>query len=172
MITPRTGWLLSLLIALVLFGASCAAFPTPAPIPTPTATPMPVYYTVQQGDTLYGIAGRFEINPTILVEVNELTNPDLLQPGQQLLISDRVTVSGRVLPTATPTPPPCVQGCKGPPAECRIKAFRARLDGTPMYVLPGDELYPRVEADLWFCQESEVRQAGYVRWTTSGPATP
>lgn len=159
------------LMAAVLLLAACAGMATPPPTLGPP-TPTPYFYTVERGDTLFGLAARFGIEPALLIEVNELENPELLQPGQQLLISDRVTVSGRVLPTATPTPRPCVQGCKQRSDACPIKAYRARLDGARLYVVPGDDLYPLVEADLWFCREEEVQAAGWVRWTPSGPATP
>lgn len=160
-----------LFAAAFLLLAACANLSTPPPTLGPP-TPTPYFYTVQRGDTLYGLAARFGIEAARLIEVNELENPDLLQPGQKLLISDQVTVSGRVLPTATPTPRPCVQGCKQGNEECQIKAFRARLDGTKLYVLPGDDFYPLAEADLWFCREDEVQADGWVRWTATGPATP
>ncbi len=164
---PFRLWSLS---AAVLLLAACAGMATPPPTLGPP-TPTPYYYTVERGDTLFGLAARFGIEPALLIEVNELENPELLQPGQQLLISDRVTVSGRVLPTATPTPRPCVQGCKQRSDVCQIKAFRARLDGARLYVMPGDDLYPVVEADLWFCREEEVQAEGWARWTPAGPAT-
>lgn len=166
----RCGWF-GLLVWVAAIGSACTTPPPVAP-PTPDATPTPFYYTVQAGDTLTGIAARFGLDPALLALVNELDNPDLLRPGQQLLISDRVTVSGRVLPTATPTPLPCLQGCREPPPDCRIKAFYARLDGLPLYVVPGDVLYPRIEAERWFCREEDARTAGWVRWTPWGPATP
>lgn len=140
------------------------------PVPTSTTTPGPVYYTVQPGDTLWAIAERVGIDPAILARVNELEDPDLLQIGQELLISDRVTISGEVLPTATPTPLPCLDGCPRPPPGCQIKGIIARLDGTRMYLLPDDEPYPRLEADIWFCREEDAVRSGWVRWTVYGPS--
>lgn len=177
-VPPGRRWLpalittlaLSTTLAALLFLAACANVATP-PVTLGPPTPTPHWYTVAKGDTLFGIAKRFDIEPALLIEVNEIDNPNLLQPGQQILISDRVTVSGRVLPTVTPTPRPCVQGCKQRTGECSIKAFRAQLDNMRLYVLPADELYPVVEPDLWFCREDEVQAAGWVRWTPSGPAT-
>lgn len=168
---PASRLRLWALAAAVLVLAACANLATP-PATLGPPTPTPHFYTVEGGDTLFGLAARFGIPPERLIEVNELENPDLLQPGQKLLISDRVTVSGRVLPTATPTPRPCLQGCKKRSEECQIKAFRARLDGARLYALPDDGLYPLAEAELWFCREQDAQAAGWVRWTPAGPATP
>lgn len=137
--------------------------------PTSATTPTPFFYEVQPGDTLWLIARRFNMDIETLIQVNELKNPDLLQPGQRLLISDRVTISGRLLPTATPTPPRCVNGCEKPPPGCDIKAVIARLDGTRLYLLPEDPLYPWRAADLWFCREEDAQRAGWRRWTPYGP---
>lgn len=64
------------------------ATPTPNPTPTarPTPTPTPFVYTVQAGDTLYGIAERFGLTVDDLVQANRLVNPDSLQIGQQITI--------------------------------------------------------------------------------------
>ena len=142
----------------------------PAPQPSPTPTPdRRTFYQVQQGDTLWDIAKKFDTTVERLIEVNELTEPDALVPGQQLLISDKMTISGKLLPTPTPTPIPCTQGCRQAKAGCKVKAYRARLDGYKLYVLPGDAIYATQQADFWFCREQDARAQGWVHWTPSGP---
>ena len=43
-------------------------------------------YRVRSGDTLSGIAQRFGTTVDALVEANGIENPDLIFPGQRLLI--------------------------------------------------------------------------------------
>ncbi|HET8632251.1 MAG TPA: LysM peptidoglycan-binding domain-containing protein [Thermomicrobiales bacterium] len=43
-------------------------------------------YTVRTGDTLWSIADRFGLNPSTVVWANNLTNADVLQVGQNLVI--------------------------------------------------------------------------------------
>lgn len=144
--------------------------PSPIPSPSPTFTPAPVYYTVRSGDTLFGIANRYGVSIDLLIEVNELTQPEKLQPGDRLLISRQETVSGRILPTPTPTPEPCLQGCILRQEGCDIKGIIAKIDGTRLFALPEDEIYNRRQADIWFCRERDAIAAGWTRWTLFGPA--
>jgi LysM repeat protein len=46
----------------------------------------PRRYVVQPGDSLESIAARAGLSPTTLASVNQLDDPDLLQPGSQLEI--------------------------------------------------------------------------------------
>jgi len=163
------------LIIIAWLLSSCrglALNPPVAPTPTVNAsstTPTPQFYVVQQGDTLWAIAKKTGVGVNTLVTVNELKNPDALRPGDRLLISDKVTISGQPLPTPTPTPIPCLLGCIQPPAHCKIKGYQARLDGLKLYVLPEDEIYPLQQADVWFCREQDARNTGWRHWTPSGP---
>jgi len=54
-------------------------------------------YTVQPGDTLAEIAHRFNTTVAGIVQLNNITNPDLIYPGQVLLIDEGVT-GGRQQP--------------------------------------------------------------------------
>ncbi len=44
------------------------------------------YYTIESGDTLYGIARRYNINPELLAGLNGLNMEDYIYPKQQILI--------------------------------------------------------------------------------------
>jgi LysM repeat protein len=65
--------------------------PTASPTPTPTPTPSPTAsatgsktYTVKSGDTLTGIASRFGTTSRILMDLNSITNANLIKIGQIL----------------------------------------------------------------------------------------
>lgn len=77
-------------------GASARVRATPAPVQTaqPSSSPSPIpepqirVYVVKPGDTLSGIATKSSVAVSVrlLQCINGLTNPNLLQPGQELLI--------------------------------------------------------------------------------------
>ncbi len=67
--------------------------PTSTPMPaTPTlrpATPTPegnLHYIVQPGETLFDIAKKFDAPLRALAEINKITDPTTIKPGQELII--------------------------------------------------------------------------------------
>jgi len=44
------------------------------------------FYTIEKGDTLYGIARRYNINPNLLASLNGLNLEDYIYPEQEILI--------------------------------------------------------------------------------------
>ena len=88
-----------------------AATPAAA-IPTPTATSEPRIegpdeYVVQPGDTLRSIAERFDTTIELLVEANDIEDPDLIRTGLTLrlpLSTTSAPTSASTSPAATPTP--------------------------------------------------------------------
>ncbi|MDX1687874.1 MAG: LysM domain-containing protein [Candidatus Promineifilaceae bacterium] len=84
-------------------------------------------YTVQPGDTLYGIAGRFGTTVPAIVAANNIENPNLIYVGQELVIPEGSEPPPATTPapgtTPTPTPPPGSGG------------------QTTYVVQPGDTLY-------------------------------
>lgn len=83
--------------------ANVGLVPTTTPMFRPlTATPTPqsFYYTIEEGDVAVSIAAQYNISIDTLLEVNNISDPTLLQIGQELLIPVTITPE----PTASPTP--------------------------------------------------------------------
>jgi LysM repeat protein len=62
--------------------ASGTALPTPSPLPVPRL------YSVQEGDTLFDIAQKFDVTVESIVALNQISDPALIRPGQMLYIPD------------------------------------------------------------------------------------
>ncbi|MGQ9572803.1 MAG: LysM peptidoglycan-binding domain-containing protein [Dehalococcoidia bacterium] len=65
---------------------SASATPRTTPEATPSPTPIRGTYEVQRGDTLSEIADRFGVDMETLAEANDIADPDLIHPGQVLII--------------------------------------------------------------------------------------
>jgi LysM repeat protein len=124
---------------------------------------MPTVYTVDNGDTLFGIAQRFYgdgMKFPIIAQANGITNPNLIFPGQVLQIPDLAPPP----PQPTPQPPPQPQPEPPPqpfdfrllrPADllnlhCTAIGCRVSVSGDPggggppmttHTVVPGDTLW-------------------------------
>jgi murein DD-endopeptidase MepM/ murein hydrolase activator NlpD len=85
------------LILLALF--STLASPVHAQTATPPAGPI---YVVQEGDMLYTIANLFRVDPNELIAINNITNPDFLSPGDELIIPGLEDLSGYLVVTPVP----------------------------------------------------------------------
>lgn len=62
------------------------------------------YYTIEAGDSLYKIAQKYNINPTLLASLNGLNMEDYIYPNQEILIpksgySYYITAEGDTLKT-------------------------------------------------------------------------
>lgn len=62
------------------------------------------YYTIESGDSLYKIAQKYNINPTLLAKLNGLNMEDYIYPNQEILIpksgySYYITAEGDTLDT-------------------------------------------------------------------------
>jgi uncharacterized protein YkwD len=58
----------------------------PAPVEAITGLEPPVYHTVEPGQTLYGIALRYDVDLATLLTLNQLSENAVIRPGDELLI--------------------------------------------------------------------------------------
>lgn len=75
---------------------------TATPLPTATPTPGPTIYKVAPGDTLYQIAKNYGVTIEAIVQANKLSDPRLINVGQELVIPATPTPA----PTSTPAAKP------------------------------------------------------------------
>ncbi|MBN1246274.1 MAG: LysM peptidoglycan-binding domain-containing protein [Anaerolineae bacterium] len=81
--------------------------PTPETPPTPQFTPTAnpagsIVHEVVAGDTVFGLALAYGVDPQQIYDLNNLTSESLLSIGQELVIS----TTGEAVPTPTPTVAP------------------------------------------------------------------
>lgn len=93
----RAGTLLGIVGLAVSLLAACTSQPVQAPVierapsaavrpPPPAGTRSDAYYTVRRGDTLFSIALDHGLDYKDLAAWNNMNNPNLIRPGQQLRI--------------------------------------------------------------------------------------
>ncbi len=61
--------------------------PEPEPTPEPVPNPTNQTYTVAAGDTLSSIAARYRTTVTELAALNNILNPNLIYPGEELILT-------------------------------------------------------------------------------------
>lgn len=76
--------------------------PTPPPPPPGGGSTTPGIYIVQPGDTLFRIATRFGTTVAAIVQANNITNPNIIHVGRQLIVPG---ASGSPVPTPPPPGP-------------------------------------------------------------------
>jgi LysM repeat protein len=81
---------------------------TPTPIPADLHSGSKVPYTVETGDTLAGIASKFNSTADAIATANNITDPNAIQVGQQLTIPVNLVTPTPTRVTSTPRPPTAV----------------------------------------------------------------
>ena len=133
------------------------------PTPSGGASPAPSAgqtrsYTVKRGDTLAAIAKKYGVSIAAMLQVNDLSNPDIIWAGQKLRIPGAPAV-------ATPTPMPTAQSTLVTPVSSQSTA------AAPATVQPTEE----PSATTQPAQEPSATAQATTRPTaqpTAKPATP
>jgi LysM repeat protein len=91
---------------------TASLIPTESPTPTVTVSPTPsapFEYEVQEGETCYGIAEKYDVDLATLLAINNFTGGGCpIIPGQKI----KVPAPGQTLPTASPVPADAKSGTK------------------------------------------------------------
>jgi len=136
---------------LTMTPAPLSATPTPmTPQILPTLRVNEESYTIQSGDSLAGIALRNQVSVKQIIEANDLENPDLINPGQVIIIppasANELATSFRIIPDSEIYYGPSVKDFD---TESIVWQFNGKLnwyeeelaDGT---ILRGAEIVQRV----------------------------
>jgi uncharacterized protein YkwD len=87
-----------------------ALMPTSTPVPAELSRGTKVTYLVQSGDTIAGVAGKFNSSTEEILKANDISDPNLISVGQCLSIPvNLITATATLPPTSTPVTP-TVQG--------------------------------------------------------------
>jgi LysM repeat protein len=134
--------LISLIVGLLLIRP---ARQTPAPTPTvvvvatsaltaTTPTPGPLTHIIQSGDTISGLAFKYDVPEADIIAANQLQNPNMLQVGMELIIP----VGGlpQITPTWTPQPTPTDTPIPFQPPSVDMTATALALAGVTATSLP------------------------------------
>lgn len=87
-------------------GKATAAMPAKTvSVGTTAAMTVPTRYTVARGETLFGIARRFQLTPDDLIKLNKLPASGTVRVGQQLLLTSPEASASASAPKAAPARP-------------------------------------------------------------------
>ena len=89
--------------------ATTAAAPAKAPAAapaTPAAASAPDRYTVAKGETLFGIARRYNLSPAELIQLNHLPAGGAVRVGQEILLREAGAAPTSAAPATRPTETP------------------------------------------------------------------
>jgi surface antigen len=109
-------------------------------------------YTIRPGDTLGNIAAAHNTTWQVLAQSNQIANPNLIYPGQQLHIPGRKTNDAAPQPVAAPQP------ASTPSPADKIPAHNTA------------NLFPGGQCTWWANERYHELNGYYVPWTTNSNA--
>ena len=72
----------------------------PVSAQTPTPSPGPIYIVQEDDNSLWDIASRFNVSLADIVAINNITNPDIIFPGDKLIIPGLEGLTGTLVTRA------------------------------------------------------------------------
>lgn len=79
-------------VEIVKLSPTPTATPTPNPTPTPTPAPTPATHEVRPGETLTRISQLYDVPVNVIVDLNDIPDPNNLEIGQRLRLPEGTEV--------------------------------------------------------------------------------
>lgn len=101
--------------------AASAAAPAKTAAASAAPGPVPARYTVRKGETLFGIANRYQLSPEELIKLNKLPAAGTVRAGQQLLLTASSEAAAPAKAAVRPAETEAVPASKTPTAPAPDK---------------------------------------------------
>lgn len=182
--TPITAPVIAPTFTPTPLAAALALVETEAAPVAPTTPGAEEVYIVQAGDSLLAIAGRYGVSVQAIMDANNLTNPDFVFSGQQLIIPN----ADAAQPTSSPTaaapaatgqglrvasfisngalPNEAVQIANDSDLVINLQGWRLEKEGGPAYTFGGLSLRPGSGLVLYTGAGADTSVALYWNQTT------
>jgi LysM repeat protein len=143
--------------------APSASTPTSSPaVPAPPSSHSSATHVVRAGDTLSGIASRYQVSLASFVEVNQMTTTSLIMPGMQLSLPSGATDKSGVSPAA-PTSQQTITS-SGSGATAVVNYALAQVGKPYRFFAKGPDAFDCSGLSLAAYQQIGVKLVHYSAW--------
>ena len=141
---------------------STSIAPAPAPAPAPPSSLSSATHVVRAGDTLSGIASRYQVSLASFVKVNQMSSTSLIMPGMQLSLPSGATDKSGVSPAA-PTSQQTITS-SGSGATAVVNYALAQVGKPYRFFTKGPDAFDCSGLSLAAYQQIGVKLVHYSAW--------
>ena len=136
--------------------------PAPAPVPAPPSSHSSATHVVRAGDTLSGIASRYQVSLASFVKVNQMSSTSLIMPGMQLSLPSGATDKSGVSPAA-PTSQQTITS-SGSGATAVVNYALAQVGKPYRFFAKGPDAFDCSGLSLAAYQQIGIKLVHYSAW--------
>ena len=141
---------------------SISPAPAPAPAPAPPSSLSSATHVVRAGDTLSGIASRYQVSLSSFVKVNQMSSTSLIMPGMQLSLPSGATDKSGVSPAA-PTSQQTITS-SGSGATAVVNYALAQVGKPYRFFAKGPDAFDCSGLSLAAYQQIGIKLVHYSAW--------
>ena len=135
---------------------------SPAPAPAPPSSLSSATHVVRAGDTLSGIASRYQVSLASFVKVNQMSSTSLIMPGMQLSLPSGATDKSGVSPAA-PTSQQTITS-SGSGATAVVNYALAQVGKPYRFFAKGPDAFDCSGLSLAAYQQIGIKLVHYSAW--------